>query len=31
MHVDPRMKAMAKLLREGHFADEIMGSPQPQK
>jgi len=22
---------MAKLLREEHFADEIMGSPQPQK
>lgn len=22
---------MAKLLREGHFADEIMGSPQPQQ
>jgi hypothetical protein len=25
------MKAMAKLLREERFADEIMGSPQPQK
>jgi len=31
MHVDPKMKAMAKLLREGRYADEIMGSPQPQK
>jgi hypothetical protein len=24
-------KTLAKLLREGHFVDEIMGSPQPQK
>jgi uncharacterized protein len=24
MHADPKMKAMAKLLREGRFADEIM-------
>ena len=31
MHVDPKMKAIAKLLRDGRFADEIMGSPQPQK
>lgn len=26
-HIDTAMKTMAKLLREGHFADEIMGSP----
>jgi uncharacterized protein len=31
MHVDPKMKAMAKLLREGRYADEVMGSPQPQE
>lgn len=30
VHVAPEMNAMAKLLREGHFADEIMGSLQPQ-
>jgi uncharacterized protein len=30
-HIDPKMKAMVKLLREGRYADEIMGSPQPQK
>jgi uncharacterized protein len=29
-YVDPKMKAMAKLLREGRYADEIMGSSQPQ-
>jgi uncharacterized protein len=29
MHVDPKMKAMAKLLREGRFADEVMGLRQP--
>lgn len=28
MHVDLKMKAMAKLLREGRFADEIMGYSQ---
>lgn len=31
MHVDPKMKAMAKLLLEGRYADEIMESPQPQE
>lgn len=30
-HVDPKMKAIAKLLREGRLANEIMGAPQPQK
>ena len=31
VHVDPKMKAMANLLREGRYADEVMESPQPQK
>jgi len=31
IHIDPKMKVMAKLVREGHFADEIMTSPQLQK
>ena len=28
MHIAPKMKAMANLLRAGHFADEIMDSAQ---
>ena len=31
VHVDLKMKAMANLLREGRYADEVMESPQPQK
>jgi uncharacterized protein len=28
-HIDSPMRTMAKLLREGRFADEIMSSPEP--
>lgn len=28
-HIDPQMKAMAHLIRQGRFADEIMQSPSP--